>query len=287
MRSGFALVAELAVVHGYFADPATTDWHFAPDAASAQLLSRAGIVLLADRNHVRLFAETAADGSFRLVRPDRPISLRLNVGAPGIGQVSAPLEPLPPLPADHHDSPLSLAFDSRMATPVLDVAATGDGTSKVWQEMTASAFAPASDGARPRSLADGFSVTLNLDGALPAPRFRIVLAARAVPWRYVLIGDWPGQSPLVNDPNPDEAERISFAKLAAPYVLANGASAIAWQSQSAIALSDHNGPRFELCDGDNDNAVLIKALPRASPTNLVLAPSGAPSYLFCEIFVHG
>ncbi|WP_353216730.1 hypothetical protein [Sandarakinorhabdus sp.] len=286
MTKGLALLAELVVVHGYFADPATPDWHFAPDAASARLLFRAGIVVHANRNHVRLFAETAADGSFRLVRLDRTISVRLNFGAPGVGEVSAPLEPLPPLPADHHGSPLSLAFDSRMATPVQDVSAIGDGTSEVWHEMTAIAFAPASDGARPRSLADGFSVTLDLDGTLPAPRFRVVLAARAVPWRYVLIGDWPGHSPQVNDPNPNDAERISFAKLAVPYVLANGASAIAWQSQSAIALSDHNRQRFDLCDGDNGNAVLIRGLPRASPANLVLAQSGAPSSLVCEIFVH-
>lgn len=286
MTSGFALLAELVVVHGYFTDPATPDWHFAPDAASAQLLVRAGIVVRANRNHVRLFAETAADGSFRFVRPDRLISVRLNVGAPGIGQVSAPLEPLPPLPAKHHGSLLSLAFDSRMATPVQDVSAIGDGTSEVWREMTASAFAPAPDGARPRSLADGFSVTLNLDGTLPAPRFRVVLAARAVPWRYVVVGDWPGNTPQVNDPNPDDAERISFVKAATPSVLANGASAIAWQSQSAIALSDHNDPHFELCDVDNGNAVLIRALPRASPANLVFAQSGAPSSLVCEIFVY-
>jgi hypothetical protein len=43
MTSGFALLAELVVVHGYFADPATADWHFAPDAASAQLLARSGM----------------------------------------------------------------------------------------------------------------------------------------------------------------------------------------------------------------------------------------------------
>ncbi len=118
---------------------------------------------------------------------------------------------------------------------------------------------------------------------LPDARLRqchLRFAARAVPWKYYLVGDWDREGLYLADAD----QGMAFSALA-PERLPNGREVLSARSDGPIALAERARQQIQLRRRVNgSDRVVVKRLPVAAPGTWGLRPDGAG--LVAEIYVN-
>ncbi len=134
--------------------------------------------------------------------------------------------------------------------------------------------------ARDRLAAPAFGLRLALADAKPR-QYRIRFEARALPWKYYLVGDWERDGLYVADPD----AAVEFSPVS-PERLPDGREVLAALSSASIALAERGSRRFQLRrrTGGADRLV-VKRLPHAAAGSWGLQPDRGGG-LVSEIYVH-
>jgi hypothetical protein len=273
------LLFGLTIMHGYFADPARCRFDFLPDVTTAEWLRRAGCVVRSFGNSIRVYYESGVGDRPELVAQPVPVRLCFTARTwePQFESYTATL----PIGASG-----GWIFDSVDA--IEDVA---DGS---WHIPAARlpAGPPTAGHARAGAVSGvNFAVTLAGDLSDCGRRFIIWLASRATFWKYLLIGGWADERPCVVD-NTDlsgaATDKVSFSRVSPDLLLADRRTALAFRSDTPIALRDAPVRRFQLWSQTDDGVrgrMLIKTLPMASADCLAMADPANPTTLVSEIYV--
>ncbi|MGC1302619.1 MAG: hypothetical protein WA840_09615 [Caulobacteraceae bacterium] len=272
----YALQFGIDVRHSYFSDPAHLRLRLAADRPTAALLERLGFML-----------RLRSDG--------------LRVYGPANGLDAAPAAEAAPILrfVAYAEDPAFACYTNGLtafdAPPLVfgRTAPTRDKDGYWPMSPSTSPDSPPAISAFGRRRPDFVVEVPAFPGPPVAERLYLVsLASRATIWKYLLVGDWADDRPLIVDKASDAP--ISFADAfdgdspPATEILADGRPAIAIRSQSPIPLSAAAARQFQLWSrtvaGEPDH-VVIPRLPAPDPRSLSrpAAPSGGA--LVSEIFL--
>lgn len=279
------LLLELDVVHGYFADPTRCDMDVLPDGAAQALFDGCGCIarpraggfsVIGDQQAMRAMKMRLDNDEdttqFHLIARSRDAAFR---------NYTAGLKPVRPgIPC----------FDSRFAgRPDADgrrlmhrAEHVVDADSTAFDEPPLSGLLHPSERIRPPAFVatigrDELLASINTDAPL---RLRVRFAPRAFVWKYIFAGGWDEDIRVIDldkveafdGPRREDAGRHRVLSVC---------------SSQPIALRERPTSRFQLRQGRaNDERVLIKRLPFASPHRLGGDSSGSSLSLFSEIHVN-
>jgi len=259
----YAPLLRVDVVHQYFADPASLQLRFLPDARTAAWLERTGSVLRELANAMIVFYDTEGRGG-RPLAAGADVELAFDVVADD------------PLFAEYTQAPPP----PNLRPPRFSGTGAAADESGVWRLSE-----PQGPGLSPKASAASFRLELPVSADLreAGRRYRLDLASRAIGWKYILLGDWGDHSPRVDDPE----GAFAFGS-AAPETLADGRAALSFVSEKAIPLAERPAQRFQLRGAGQGGApgpVLIASLPAAAPGRLALDRARDPPTIVSEIYV--
>lgn len=270
--SAWRQLFSLSVTHEFYSPPSGPGLFFAPTAASARWLRRAGCLLRSEAGGLRVLH----DGS-SLAPPDAET-------AAGLGFVAFAADPLFPNVTGGWPT------DARLMPSFAPEADAGGAGAAVVPLRREGEVPRGLSGAPLRGPVPCLALKLPLPrGEAPAPApvaYLLPLPSRETVWKYLLVGDW----------RIDRLEVVDLAGQVAfdppqPEALADGSAALAIRSRQRIALRERGVQRFEL-RGRRESAVrarqqvLVKRLPLADARSFALeSPAGTPA-LVSEILVH-
>lgn len=117
--------------------------------------------------------------------------------------------------------------------------------------------------------------------------YRLTFAARRTRWRYHLLGDLAGRQAFIRDQSPDPADQIRFT----PGGMVNLPGERVAQtliSEGVLPLRRRADRRLQLREtGLDSERVLVRRLPVASPENLSIATIDGRQTIVSDIYVNG
>lgn len=255
------MLCSLEVIHESYASPSRTGLQFVASPDASAWLRHTGSLVRASGGRLDLFAPPG------ILDDASSVALTFSVHA---------ADPLffnvtPALTGDR-----GLArFDSGEAE--LD---TGTGR---WLLGTSATGITAMTGGehQPVAALPAFEVVLRLTGHEVESRrnFALQLHSRATFWKYVLVGGWVGQQPMVVD-----LDQMTEFGIAEEVLLADRTPALAICSLSPLPLQERSNRRLQLCNAAG--TVLVQRLPAAGAGAMVTASMAGRPALVSEIFVH-
>ncbi|RVT49753.1 hypothetical protein [Rubrivivax albus] len=259
--SDYRMLCSLEVIHEFYASPSRTGLQFVPSPDASAWLRRTGSFFRASGGRLDLFAPPG------VLDDASSVALTFSV------QAADPLF-VNVTPALTGDGGLA-RFDSGEAE--LD---TGTGR---WLLGTAATGITAMTGGehQPVAALPAFEVVLRLTGHEDESRrnFALRLHSRVTFWKYVLVGGWAVQQPMVVD-----LDQMTEFGIAEEVLSADRTPALAICSLSPLPLQEHSNRRFQLRNAAG--AVLVQRLPTASASSLVRESIAGRPALVSEIFVH-
>lgn len=278
---------QLQVEHGFYADGLCRGLSFAPSPDARRQMDQAGcvwkdrgsgLVVLAERRGLQRylaasnaplclgFVATVRDSGFAEVTAGAGTSMDVaplfSMALPQeSGEVAAPCIDASAADLQWLDSARWAALGLGRMRP----AGLAFGVQFEWPAMPAQVF----DGEPGHEWANAFS-----------GQCRIRFAARALPWVYHLVGDWPRDELFLADVD----GALQFSDFSAQR-LADGRRVHSACSTAAIALAERARQRIQLRRRTQGRErVLVKCLPVAAPGTWGLLPDGGG--LVAEIYVN-
>lgn len=291
----YLLLFEVAVRHAFYAPEPCAGLRLVPTSASASKMQRLGAVMRPTAEGVAVYVEGQRLPALQALAGDtnEPLEYYLlgRSSDPDFALATAGL-------AESRDQVLLLDSANAQAPDAAgwrllhpgehagaesavptDRPPLGDTPATVTTPPVAGAL-PAAD----RRVPPAFVLRIRIDApvATPGQRWCVSLQARTTHWKYLLPAEWAAQAPQVVDID----QRVGFEP-PRPEPLADGRSALAARSRSAIALRRRPLQRFQLLARQPAaDKVLVKRLPVASAGQLHLETIDGVRTLVSEIFVN-